>query len=83
MQFTIYWLGGVREVIEGPDLKEAFKQRGLDNNARRAMFYSDGDNKEYEYRDRVWQLKEPLTAKILHERYFPKSNTDRTIVNKE
>lgn len=48
--FTLYWLGGKRQIIEGPTISEAFSSVGLGAGAVKALdFYAEGDNQEYTY----------------------------------
>ena len=48
--FTLYWLSGKREVIEGSTISDAFSSAGLGAEAVKALdFYTKGDNQEYTY----------------------------------
>ena len=47
-QFTIYWLGGDRQVIKGPDFAAACNNAGIGAGAFGAMdFYDYGDSKSH------------------------------------
>lgn len=58
MTFTLYWLTGKRETIEGPTIKEAFSSAGLGAGAISALdFYTEGDDTNYIYnkKEHTWQ----------------------------
>lgn len=47
-KFTLYWLHGKREVVEGNTISEAFTLVGYSAGAIRALdFYAQGDNHDY------------------------------------
>jgi hypothetical protein len=54
-QFTLYWLTGDREVIQGSTIESAFTSAGYSAGASRALdFYAHGDNHEYTWdKDKV------------------------------
>ena len=46
--FTVYWLGGKRQLITGDSIADAFTKAGYGNGALAAVdFYANGDDKEY------------------------------------
>lgn len=60
MKFTLYWLDGKREVIEGRDAADAVSQTGYGAGALRALdFWASGDNGDYEWdaTTRRWEAK--------------------------
>lgn len=62
--FTLFWLDGKREVIEGNTIASAFTFAGYGAGAIRALdFYSNGDDTSYIWirKDRTWEKKEVLT----------------------
>lgn len=49
-KFTLYWLDGKREVVEGEDIADAMNIAGYGQGALRTLdFYSTGDDKDYVY----------------------------------
>lgn len=49
-KFTLFWLSGKREVIEGDGIASAMTKAGYGMGALRALdFFAEGDNKEYRY----------------------------------
>ncbi len=47
-KFTLYWLDGKREVIQGHTIAEAFTLAGYSSGALRTLdFYASGDNHDY------------------------------------
>lgn len=47
-KFTLFWLDGKREVIEGRDVADAMNSAGYGQGSIRALdFHANGDNKEY------------------------------------
>lgn len=60
MTFTLYWLTGKRETIEGPTIQKAFSSVGLSAGAISALdFYAEGDDNNYTYskRKHTWQSR--------------------------
>lgn len=58
-QFTFYWLDGKRNVLNGDNPANALTLAGYSNGAVRALdFWAEGDNQEYEWRDRRWQARQ-------------------------
>lgn len=58
--WTLYWRGGRREVIQGDSIDDAFRKAGYGGGAQAALdFYSGGDNHDYEYNSttRDWDKK--------------------------
>ena len=63
-KFTLYWLTGKKEVVEGNDPAQAMTLRGYSNGATRALdFYANGEDNSYEWNptDRKWVRITPLT----------------------
>lgn len=61
--FTIYWLGGQRQVISGPTVEEAFSRAGYGGGSIRAVdWYEKGINEEYYWDNqrRTWVKYVPL-----------------------
>jgi hypothetical protein len=59
-KFTLYWLHGKKEVIEGESVESAFNAAGIGAGAIRALdFYANGDLDEYDYNkeERTWKRK--------------------------
>lgn len=57
-QFTLYWLGGKRQVVEGSDIAAAMMNAGYGAGALRALdFYAPGDDKHWQWdaEARDWQ----------------------------
>jgi len=53
MTFTLYWLTGKRETVEGNTVEQAMTNAGYSNGAVRALdFWSRGDNHDY-----TWNAK--------------------------
>lgn len=60
-EFTLYWIGGKREVIKGNTIEDAFTKAGYSAGAVRAVdFYSNGNNTEYEYINGDWKRITPI-----------------------
>lgn len=62
-KYTLYWLGGKREVVEGNDIADAMNRAGYGNGALRALdFFAYGDDNCYEWKERdgkkAWVKKE-------------------------
>lgn len=66
MKFTLYWLDGKREVVEGNSISEAMTLAGYGGGAVRALdFYADGNDHNYTWKEltsigstkKVWQRK--------------------------
>lgn len=54
-KFTLYWLSGLREVIEGYDFADALRRAGYGNGALRALdFYANGDNHQFVFQNKAW-----------------------------
>ena len=63
-KFTLYWLAGEREVVEGRDIGEAMTLAGYGGGAARALdFWSYGEDHKYEWNtaDRQWRTKHEET----------------------
>lgn len=59
-KYTLYWLTGQREVVEGNTPEEAFTKAGYGAGATRALdFYANGEDNSYAWNpvDRTWQKK--------------------------
>ena len=55
MQFTLFWLDGKREVIEGSGIQHAFWKAGVGQGATGAIdFWANGDCKKYTYVGGKW-----------------------------
>lgn len=49
-KFTLYWLTGSREVVEGKDAADAMNNAGYGGGAVRALdFYAKGDDHDWEW----------------------------------
>ena len=62
-QYTLFWLTGEREIIEGETISDAFMKAGYSAGALGALdFYALGDNKDYVWNPsrKVWDKKENL-----------------------
>lgn len=55
-KFTLFWLNGKSEIIEGYSIVEAINHAGYGNVAIRALdFWSEGDiRNEYRFIDKNW-----------------------------
>jgi len=65
MKFTLYWLTGKREVVEGEDAAQAMTLAGYGGGAVRALdFYAQGDNREYYWdaTERTWKKTRAMTV---------------------
>jgi hypothetical protein len=52
LKYTLYWLDGKREVIEGSGISAAVTHAGYGNGAIQALdFFTEGDNHDY-----VWNF---------------------------
>lgn len=48
MTFTLYWLTGKRETVEGNTVEQAMTQAGYGGGSTRALdFWARGDNQDY------------------------------------
>jgi hypothetical protein len=59
-KFTLWWLTGDREVIEGETIANAFSRAGYGGGAMSALdFYSEGEDDSYEYNkeNKRWEKK--------------------------
>lgn len=57
-KFTLYWLDGKREVVEGLDVAKAMTDAGYENGAIKALdFHTDGEDTNYRWdrRTKVWK----------------------------
>lgn len=64
-KFTLFWLDGKREVVQGRSIAEAMTLAGYSNGALRALdFYASGDNQDYVWvpGERDWKQKQPVTT---------------------
>ena len=65
-QFTFFWRDGLREVLTGDSPADAANRAGYGGGAMRALdFWANGDNNQYEYRDREWYSTDPEFLAIL------------------
>ena len=58
--FTLYWLTGKREIVQGNDIANAMTCAGYSNGAVRALdFYAEGEDNGYEWKQatREWKCK--------------------------
>lgn len=59
--FTLFWLSGTTELVEGNDPADAMTKAGYGNGALRALdFYSEGDKREeygWDKENRTWRSK--------------------------
>lgn len=54
-KFTLYWLDGKKEIIEGTSVTDAFAKAGYGGGASRALdFWTNGDDNEYIFKDKKW-----------------------------
>lgn len=62
-KFRLYWLDGKTEVVEGNDIKDAFRKAGYSNVAIRALdFHSQNESIEYKW-DTDTQQWNPIPRK--------------------
>jgi hypothetical protein len=64
-KYTVFWLDGKREVIEGESIGDAARRAGIQKGALASMdFYSDGEDDGWEWNAdrRSWISKKPITA---------------------
>lgn len=57
-KFTLFWLTGQREVVQGRDIAEAVSRAGYGGGALRALdFYANGINDDYRWvaGERKWE----------------------------
>ena len=55
-KFTLYWLTGDREVVEGYTPSQAMTLAGYSQGAVRALdFYSSGDCNDYQWDGKKWE----------------------------
>lgn len=57
-KFTLFWMGGKREVVVGADISDAFTKAGYGSGAMAALnFHATGDNNEYKWdaKKKVWK----------------------------
>lgn len=62
-KYTIYWLDGSRQVVEGEDVADAFNRAGIQPGALRVVdFYAEGDDHEYTWDavKRTWVSTGPI-----------------------
>ncbi len=78
MEFTFFWIHGVREVGSGVDVAKAFTSMGYNLGKMKALdFYMPGDNHNYEFNkiSRSWIRKpsdlEALIMKMDAGHYVP------------
>lgn len=65
-KFTLFWLTGEKNVVEGTDVADAMNKAGYSNGALRALdFYANGDNNDYVWNDEKhsWDLTEEARIK--------------------
>lgn len=66
-KFTLYWLSGNAEPVEGKDIADAFTRAGYSNAAAGALsLYSETHEIEYDWnrQTRSWDKKPELVAEI-------------------
>ena len=59
-KYTLYWLDGKREVVEGNSISDAVNAAGYGYGALKALdFWAEGDNDEYRWDEdaRTWRGK--------------------------
>mgnify|MGYP007069468862 CR=1 FL=1 len=78
--FTIYWRHGVRQVVKGKTVDEAFNNAGIGAGAVAAVdWYDDGITDTHLFKGQgVWEKKEPLKIKFSD---FNKEATPENIQN--
>jgi hypothetical protein len=67
LEFTFFWVHGVREVAAGTDVAKAFASLGYDPGAMKALdFYMPGDNHNYVFNEisRTW-IRKPTDLEAL------------------
>lgn len=48
--YTLYWLSGKREIVQGQDVAKAMTNAGYSNGAVPALdFYANGDDRDYKW----------------------------------
>ena len=57
-KFTLYWLDGEKEVIEGFNAFNAIFLARWRSGNRVLDFFADGDNHDYEWQDGKWVRKD-------------------------
>lgn len=57
-QFTVYWDDGFREVLVGDDPTETFIDKWGRWLLVHVQYVKEGDNRDYEWRDREWVRKD-------------------------
>jgi len=65
LKFTLYWLDGTREIVEGFDISDAVHNAGYSRGAISALdFYADGDDSNYHWDTPThnWVRNTPLIA---------------------
>lgn len=55
MEFTLYWLDGKKEVIEGDTITQAMNNVGYGQGSLRALdFHAEGQNNDYKFVNNQW-----------------------------
>lgn len=61
--FTLYWLGGGRQLVQGNDIAHAMNRAGIGNGALPALdFWASGDDKDYVWTGKKWKTKPGVPA---------------------
>ena len=58
--FTLFWLDGTREVVQGTDIADAMRRAGYGSGGALTLdFYAPGDNDNYIWstNERTWRKK--------------------------
>lgn len=62
MKFTLYWLTGDKDIVEGEDIAQAITLAGFSQGAVPALdFHAKGENSEYEFVNGRWEKKKEET----------------------
>lgn len=67
-KFTIYWLDGKKQILEGKNIADAFNQAGYGNGALRAVdFYYEGECNDYAWNkeSHKWEWTEEKKKALL------------------
>lgn len=59
--FTIYWLDGKKEFLQGNSISNAFNSAGYGAGALQAVdFYTEGEDDSYEWINHLWTRVQPF-----------------------
>lgn len=65
LTYTLYWLTGKSEKVQGTDIANAMTKAGYGNGALRALdFYSVGQCTDYKWNGSKWELTEEAKQKM-------------------